>query len=59
MKMIKEAQALAKQSRVQAKENWVQIKALAASQRETDRMLKGLMQSLERRGNSPSRADIR
>jgi hypothetical protein len=52
MKMINQAQ-------VQAKENWAQIKALAASQRETDRMLKGLIQSLERGRNGHSRADIR
>jgi hypothetical protein len=36
-----------------------QIKALAASQRETDRMLKGLIRSQERGRNGHSRADIR
>jgi hypothetical protein len=59
MKMINQAQ-------VQAKENWAQIKALAtsqrelaASQRETDRMLKGLIQKLERGRNGHGKADIR
>jgi hypothetical protein len=59
MKMINEAQAQAKENRALARENQVQIKALAVSQRETDRMLKGLIQSLERGRNGHSRADIR
>jgi hypothetical protein len=59
MKMINEAQAQAKENRALARKNQVQIKALAASQRETDRMLKGLIQSLERGRNGHSRADIR
>ena len=52
MKMISDGQVL-------AKENRAQIKALAASQRETDRMLKGLIQSLDRGRNGHGRTDIR
>ena len=51
MKMINESQAL-------ARENQAQIKALAAAQHETDRMLKGLIRSLERGRNGHSKTDI-
>jgi hypothetical protein len=50
--MINEGQTL-------AKENRAQIKALAASQRETDRMLKGLIQSLDRGRNGHGRTALR
>ena len=35
------------------------LRALAASQRETDRVLRGLMRSLERGGNGHSRRNVR
>ena len=59
MKMINEAQVQAKENRALARENQAQIKALAASQRETDRMLRGLIQSLERGRNGHGKANIR
>jgi hypothetical protein len=59
MKMINESQSLARESQALARENQAQIKALAAAQHETDRMLKGLIRSRERGRHGHSKTDIR